>query len=221
MHVCMRVHVWFTVRVWLCTCLQQQAGILTITCDHTVTPNYTDPCFLDGDVGEMHKHVVKLIHVCIVLDCAEPAKPQPIPVKKLWKKEKKLNDEWERERARGRGDRERERESEREREEKRVIKTHISVFTNPTPISHSFCLGRVLGGGPVCAILQNCATNISCMVKKKCHLHVALERTERCDQNIETQIKFLSTNQERVVNVFGNDVRLFRCGGDKPEMAKS
>ena len=57
--------------------------------------------------------------------------------------------------------------------------------------------------------------------KKKCHLHVALERTERCDQNIETQIKFLSTNQERVVNVFGNDVRLFRCGGDKPEMAKS
>ena len=128
----------------------------------------------------------------------------------------------EREREREGGAIERERARQREREEKRVIKTHISVFINPTPTSQSFCLGRVLGGNPMCVILQNCATNISCMVrKKKCHLHVALERTERCDQNIETQIKFLSTNQERVVNVFGNDVRLFRCGGDKPEMAKS
>ena len=42
---------------------------------HKITPNHTDPCFLDGDIGEMYKHVVKLIDACIVLDCAEPAKP--------------------------------------------------------------------------------------------------------------------------------------------------
>ena len=37
----------------------------------------THALFLDGDVGEVHKHVVQLVHVGVVLDRAEPGEPRP------------------------------------------------------------------------------------------------------------------------------------------------
>ena len=38
------------------------------------------PMFLDGHVGEMHKHVVKLTDTCSILHSAKPTEPQPIPM---------------------------------------------------------------------------------------------------------------------------------------------
>ena len=40
------------------------------------------------------------------------------------------------------------------------------------------------------------------------HSHVALEGSEGCDKYIETQVKLLATNQQGVVNVAGDDIRI-------------
>lgn len=38
--------------------------------------------FLNGDIGEMDKHVVKFTDTCVVLDCTESTKAKPIPARK-------------------------------------------------------------------------------------------------------------------------------------------
>ena len=34
---------------------------------------------LNGDICEVNKHVVQLINICVVLDCAKSAEPESVP----------------------------------------------------------------------------------------------------------------------------------------------
>ena len=48
-------------------------------------------------------------------------------------------------------------------------------------------------------------------------LHVTLEWTEGRDEDIESKVKLLAPNQQRVVNVLGDDISLFSCRSHKSE----
>lgn len=49
------------------------------------------------------------------------------------------------------------------------------------------------------------------------YLQVALQRSEGGHQNIESKVKFLSTNQKRVVNIFRDDISILRSWWSKAE----